>query len=89
MEIIDEMEPVKRGIYGGACGYLSFGGEMDLAIAIRTGVIYKDMLYVGAGAGIVIDSSPESELQETENKARAVIRAAEQVQDGMDDSSLQ
>lgn len=89
MEIIDEMEPVKRGIYGGACGYLSFGGEMDLAIAIRTGVIYKDMLYVGAGAGIVIDSIPESELQETENKARAVIRAAEQVQDGMDDSSLQ
>lgn len=89
MEIIDEMEPVKRGIYGGACGYLSFGGEMDLAIAIRTGVIYKDMLYVDAGAGIVIDSIPESELQETENKARAVIRAAEQVQDGMDDSSLQ
>ena len=89
MEIIDEMEPVKRGIYGGACGYLSFGGEMDLAIAIRTGVIYKDILYVGAGAGIVIDSIPESELQETENKARAVIRAAEQVQDGMDDSSLQ
>ena len=89
MEIIDEMEPVKRGIYGGACGYLSFGGEMDLAIAIRTGFIYKDMLYVGAGAGIVIDSIPESELQETENKARAVIRAAEQVQDGMDDSSLQ
>ena len=89
MEIIDEMEPVKRGIYGGACGYLSFGGEMDLAIAIRTGVIYKDMIYVGAGAGIVIDSIPESELQETENKARAVIRAAEQVQVGMDDSSLQ
>ena len=84
MEIIDEMEPVKRGIYGGACGYLSFGGEMDLAIAIRTGVIYKGMLYVGAGAGIVADSSPESELQETENKARAVIRAAEQVQDGQD-----
>ena len=86
MEIIDEMEPVKRGIYGGACGYLSFGGEMDLAIAIRTGVIYKGMLYVGAGAGIVADSSPESELQETENKARAVIRAAEQVQDGQDNT---
>lgn len=85
MEIIDEMEPVKRGVYGGACGYLSFGGEMDLAIAIRTGVIYKGMLYVDAGAGIVADSLPESELQETENKARAVIRAAEQVQDGMPD----
>lgn len=82
MEIIDEMEPVKRGIYGGACGYLSFNGEMDLAIAIRTGLIYKDMLYVGAGAGIVADSDPESERQETENKARAVIRAAEMVQDG-------
>ena len=82
MEIIDEMEPVKRGIYGGACGYLSFSGEMDLAIAIRTGLIYKDMLYIGAGAGIVADSNPESERQETENKARAVIRAAEMVQDG-------
>lgn len=82
MEIIDEMEPVKRGIYGGACGYLSFSGEMDLAIAIRTGLIYKDMLYIGAGAGIVADSNPESEYQETENKARAVIRAAEMVQDG-------
>lgn len=86
MQIIDEMEPVKRGIYGGACGYLSFGGEMDLAIAIRTGVICKNMLYVGAGAGIVADSCPESELKETENKARAVIRAAEQVQDGLDHS---
>lgn len=86
MEIIDELEPVKRGIYGGACGYLSFGGEMDLAIAIRTGVIYQDMLYVQAGAGVVADSKPESEWQETENKARAVIRAAEQVQDGLDNS---
>ncbi|MCL1886387.1 MAG: anthranilate synthase component I [Betaproteobacteria bacterium] len=86
MEIIDELEPVKRGIYGGACGYLSFGGEMDLAIAIRTGVIHKDMLYVQAGAGIVADSQPQAEWQETENKARAVIRAAEQVQDGLDHS---
>jgi anthranilate synthase component 1 len=86
MEIIDELEPVKRGIYGGACGYLSFGGEMDLAIAIRTGVIYKGMLYVQAGAGIVADSTAPSEWQETENKARAVIRAAELVQDGMDHS---
>ncbi len=84
MEIIDELEPVKRGIYGGACGYLSFNGEMDLAIAIRTGVLKDGMLYVQAAAGIVADSVPESEWQETENKARAVLRAAEQVQDGLD-----
>ena len=84
MEIIDELEPTKRGIYGGACGYLSFGGEMDLAIAIRTGVIKDGMLYVQAAAGIVADSIPEMEWQETENKARAVLRAAEQVQDGLD-----
>ena len=84
MEIIDELEPVKRGIYGGACGYLSFGGEMDLAITIRTGVIKDGMLYAQAAAGIVADSVPEMEWQETENKARAVLRAAEQVQDGLD-----
>ena len=84
MEIIDSLEPVKRGIYGGACGYLSFGGEMDLAIAIRTGVIKDGMLYAQAAAGIVADSVPEMEWQETENKARAVLRAAEQVQDGLD-----
>jgi anthranilate synthase component 1 len=84
MEIIDELEPTKRGIYGGACGYLSFGGEMDLAIAIRTGVIKDGMLYVQAAAGVVADSVPEMEWLETENKARAVLRAAEQVQDGLD-----
>lgn len=84
MEIIDELEPTKRGIYGGACGYLSFDGEMDLAIAIRTGVIKDGMLYVQAAAGVVADSVPEMEWQETENKARAVLRAAEQVQDGLD-----
>ena len=84
MEIIDELEPTKRGIYGGACGYLSFGGEMDLAIAIRTGVIKDGTLYVQAAAGVVADSVPEMEWQETENKARAVLRAAEQVQDGLD-----
>jgi anthranilate synthase component 1 len=84
MEIIDELEPVKRGIYGGACGYLSFGGEMDVAIAIRTGILKDGMLYAQAGAGIVADSVPESEWQETENKARAIMRAAEQVQDGLD-----
>ncbi|HEY4073038.1 MAG TPA: anthranilate synthase component I [Herbaspirillum sp.] len=84
MEIIDELELTKRGIYGGACGYLSFGGEMDVAIAIRTGVIKNGMLYVQAAAGIVADSVPEMEWEETENKARAVLRAAEQVQDGLD-----
>ncbi|MFZ1180711.1 MAG: anthranilate synthase component I [Herbaspirillum sp.] len=84
MEIIDELEPTKRGIYGGACGYLSFSGEMDVAIAIRTGVIKDGMLYVQAAAGIVADSVPEMEWEETENKARAVLRAAEQVQDGLD-----
>jgi anthranilate synthase component 1 len=85
MEIIEELEPVKRGVYGGAVGYLSFGGEMDLAIAIRTAVIKGGMLYVQAGAGVVADSDPASEWQETENKARAVLRAAEQVQEGLDE----
>ena len=84
LELIDELEPVKRGLYGGAVGYLSFSGEMDLAIAIRTGVIRNGNLYVQAAAGVVADSVPESEWQETENKARAVLRAAEVVQDGLD-----
>jgi len=84
MEIIDELEPVRRGLYGGACGYLSFSGEMDLAIAIRTGVLKDQMLYVAAGAGVVADSVPESEWQETENKARAVIRAAEIAERGLE-----
>jgi anthranilate synthase component 1 len=84
MEIIDELEPVKRGIYGGAVGYLSFAGDMDLAIAIRTGVIKDNMLYVSAAAGIVADSVPEAEWRETEAKARAVLRAAETVEDGFD-----
>jgi anthranilate synthase component 1 len=84
MEIIDELEPVKRGIYGGACGYLSFSGAMDLAIAIRTGILKDQMLYVQAAAGIVADSIPENEWRETEAKARALLRAAELVQDGLD-----
>lgn len=84
MEIIDELEPSKRGIYSGAVGYLSFQGDMDLAIAIRTAVIKDDVLYVQAGAGIVADSVPENEWQETQNKARAVLRAAEMVQLGLD-----
>jgi len=84
MEIIDELEPVKRGIYGGAVGYLSFAGDMDLAITIRTGVIKGNVLYAQAAAGIVADSVPENEWKETEVKARAVLRAAEQVEDGFD-----
>ncbi|AIL32461.1 anthranilate synthase component I [Basilea psittacipulmonis] len=84
MEIIDELEPVRRGIYGGAAGYISYNGTMDLAIAIRTAIIKDGMLYVQASAGIVADSDPEKEWQETEHKARAVLRAAEQVQYGLD-----
>lgn len=82
MEIIDELEPVKRGIYGGACGYLSWSGEMDVAIAIRTGVLKDGILNVQAAAGVVFDSIPEAEFQETEVKARAVLRAAELVEEG-------
>jgi anthranilate synthase component I len=82
MEIIDELEPVKRGIYGGACGYVSFAGDMDLAIAIRTGIVQDNMLYVQAAAGVVADSVPELEWQETEAKARALLRAAELVEEG-------
>jgi anthranilate synthase component 1 len=82
MEIIDELEPVQRGIYGGACGYLSYAGDMDVAIAIRTGVVKDQTLYVQAAAGIVADSVPESEWKETEAKARALLRAAELVEEG-------
>ena len=84
MEIIDELEPVKRGIYAGAVGYLGFQGDMDLAIAIRTALIKDGTLHVQAGAGIVADSDPASEWQETENKARAVLRAAELAEQGLD-----
>jgi anthranilate synthase component 1 len=82
MEIIHELEPSKRGIYAGAVGYLGFDGDMDLAIAIRTGVIKNKMLYVQAGAGVVADSIPRNEWVETQNKAKAVLRAAEIVQSG-------
>ena len=84
MEIIDELEPSKRGIYAGAVGYLGFNGDMDVAIALRTAVVKDNMLYVQAGAGIVADSIPDSEWMETQNKARAVLRAAEMVMDGLD-----
>ncbi|WP_143890595.1 anthranilate synthase component I [Tepidimonas alkaliphilus] len=82
MELIDRLEPVKRGIYGGAVGYLSWGGEMDLAIAIRTGVVLDGTLYVQAAAGVVADSAPASEWQETEHKAQALLRAAQWVEEG-------
>jgi anthranilate synthase component 1 len=84
MEVIDELEPVKRGIYSGAVGYLGFQGDMDLAIAIRTGVIKDETLHVQAAAGIVADSIPESEWQETNIKARALLRAAEMATAGLD-----
>jgi anthranilate synthase component 1 len=71
MEIIDELEPVKRGIYGGACGYLSFAGDMDVAIAIRTGIVKDNTLYVQAAAGVVADSVPENGMEGDRAKARA------------------
>jgi NH3-dependent NAD+ synthetase len=74
MEIIDELEPSKRGIYAGAVGYLGFNGDMDVAIAIRTGVIKNNMLYVQAGAGIVADSQPDAELAETEKNEMAILQ---------------
>jgi anthranilate synthase component 1 len=78
MEIIDELEPVRRGPYAGAVGYLAFGGQaMDLAIAIRTVVATGERAYVQAGAGIVADSIPASEYEETLNKARALLRAVQ------------
>ncbi|MFI0395010.1 anthranilate synthase component I [Paracoccus jiaweipingae] len=77
MEIIDELEPEKRGIYGGAVGYFAANGEMDMCIALRTGVVKDGKLYVQAGGGVVYDSSPEGEFQETVNKSRALVRAAE------------
>ncbi len=84
MELIDQLEPSKRGIYGGACGYISFAGDMDLAIAIRTGIVKDDTLYVQAAAGVVADSVPEMEWRETEHKARALLRASELVEEGLE-----
>jgi anthranilate synthase component 1 len=76
MQIIDELEPVKRGLYSGAVGYLGFNGDMDLAIAIRTALIKDGRLHVQAAAGIVADSEPRSEWQETQHKALALLKAA-------------
>ena len=77
MEIIDELEPTRRGIYGGAILYLDFSGNLDSCIAIRTMVVKNGVAYVQAGAGLVADSVPEGEYQETVNKARALIAALE------------
>ena len=84
MEIIDELEPSRRGIYAGAVGYVSFQDDMDTAIVLRTAVLKDGMLFAQAGGGIVHDSSPEGEWQETLNKLRAVLRAADLVQQGLD-----
>jgi len=84
MEIIDEMESVKRGVYGGAVGYLSWNGNMDTAIAIRTAVIKDDVLHIQAGAGVVADSVPRLEWKETMNKGRAIFSAVAMVEKGLD-----
>ena len=84
MELIDQLEPSKRGLYGGACGYLSYAGDMDVAIAIRTGIVKDQTLYVQAAAGVVADSVPELEWKETEAKARALLRASELVEEGLE-----
>ena len=84
MEIIDELEPVKRGVYAGAVGYLGFNGDMDVAIALRTAVVKDGMLHVQAGGGVVADSVPQAEWQETQSKAQALLRAAEMAEAGLD-----
>ena len=86
MEIIEELEPTRRGIYSGAVGYIGWNGNMDTAIAIRTAVLRQGKLYIQAGAGIVADSVPRSEWNETMNKARAVFRAASLAARGLDRS---
>ena len=85
MEIIDELEPVKRGVYAGAVGYLSWSGNMDTAIAIRTAILKDGMLHIQAGGGVVADSIPAMEWEETMNKGRALFRAAALAQQGLDE----
>jgi anthranilate synthase component 1 len=84
MQIIDELEPCRREIYGGAVGYFSFSGNMDMAIAIRTLVVQRERLFLQAGAGIVADSVPEAEYQETLNKAMGVRKALDMAAEGLD-----
>jgi len=83
MEIIHELEPIKRGIYSGAVGYLGWNGSMDTAIAIRTAVIKDGVLHTQAGAGVVADSVPKYEWKETLNKARAMVKAVEMASGGL------
>ncbi|TNF97948.1 MAG: anthranilate synthase component I, partial [Gammaproteobacteria bacterium] len=83
MEIIDELEPVKRGVYSGAVGYLSWNGNMDTAIALRTALVMDGRLYIQAGAGIVADSDPTREWEETMNKGRAMFRAVALAESGL------
>ena len=88
MEIIDELEPVKRGVYSGAVGYIGWTGNLDTAIAIRTAVIKDGKLHIQAGAGIVYDSVPQNEWDETMNKARAVFRAVAMAEAGLEGEQL-
>jgi anthranilate synthase component 1 len=85
MEIINELEPVKRGVYAGAVGYISWSGNLDTAIAIRTAVIKDEILHIQAGAGIVYDSVPRSEWDETMNKGRAIFRAVAMAEAGLEE----
>jgi anthranilate synthase component 1 len=84
MEIIDELEPTRRGPYAGAVGYFGFSGNMDMCINIRTIVVRNHQAYIQAGAGIVADSNPDHEYEETCNKARAMMRAVELAEDGLE-----
>jgi anthranilate synthase component 1 len=83
MEIIEELEPCKREVYGGCVGYFDFSGNMDMCIAIRTLVIKDSTIHMQAGAGIVADSVPEKEFEETENKARGMLKAVEMAKEGL------
>ena len=78
MEIIDELEPERRGIYGGAVGYFAANGAMDTCIALRTAIVKEGSVFIQAGGGVVADSDPQAELEESRNKAKALIRAAEE-----------
>jgi anthranilate synthase component 1 len=86
MEIIDELEKSRRGVYAGAVGYISANGTMDTCIALRTALVKDNQMYVQAGGGVVADSNPESEYQESINKARALFRAAQQAVEFASDS---
>ena len=83
MEIIDELEPTRRGLYGGAVGYISFNGNMDTAIAIRTLLVKDNIAYLGVGAGIVADSDPDKEFEETINKGKALLKAISLAEEGL------